>query len=269
MDRSTRRLVTTLGAAAAAGLLGAATLGGLELGRGSPAAGPQPDGRQHGAGTQLVSASSPSATAGATITVTATGKASGAPDTVTMQLGVTASGATAADTLDRANGEMGALEGVFLHYVGRPQLQTSNLSLNPTYDSGGSITGYSASEELTVTMNRIGLAGRLIDSAAHAVGNDEHIDGISFSISNTSGLIAAARAQAMQNAHLEASQLAAGAGLSLGPIKTVTDEESAPPPVYYPGFDAVGAAALPARVPLQAGSQQLSVQVQVVYTLTK
>jgi uncharacterized protein YggE len=268
LDRSTRRLVTILGAAATAGLLGAATLGGLELGRGSPGAG-SPPATQHGAKTQLVAASSPAATAGATITVTATGNASGAPDTVTLQIGVSTTGATAAGTLDHANSEMATLQAVFLHHVGRPKLQTSNLSLNPTYDSSGSINGYSASEELTVTMHDIALAGQLVDAAAHAVGNDAHLDGVSFSISNTSSLMAAARAQAMQNAHLEASELAAGAGLSLGPIKTVTDQEQPPPPVYYPRFADSAALAGAGAVPLQGGTQQESVQVQVVYQLAK
>lgn len=268
MDRPTRRLVTALGAAAAVGLLAAATLAGLELGRGTPSGAGQP--ASHGAAgtTQLVAASSPAATAGATLTVEATGQVAGTPDTVTVQLGITASGATAAAALDQANREMGTLESVFLRYVAHDQLQTSNLNLDPSYDSSGAITGYSADEELTVTMHDVGLAGQLIDTASHAVGNFGHVDSISFSISNTSHLLAAARAQAMQNAHLEASEIAAGAGVTLGPVKSVTDQEqpSLPPP-YFNGADASAAGHV--AVPLQAGSQQLSVQLQVVYVLGK
>lgn len=271
MDAPSRRLVTTLGITAACGLMAAALLGGLTLGRGTPAGAPATGGNQQqqkttGPSTQLASDTSPSTSTGATITVTATGQVSGTPDTVAVQMGITANASTAAGALDEANTEMNALEGVFLQYTTKDQLQTSNLNLNPSYDSSGSINGYTADEELTVTMHRIELAGRLIDAASHAVGNFGHIDGITFSISNTSSLMAAARAQAMQNAHLEASQIAAGAGVSLGAIKTVTDEEQ--PQTVYPMYgDAIAAPS--ASVPLQAGKQSLSVQVQVVYTLGK
>jgi uncharacterized protein len=265
MDAAPRRLVTTLGITAAGGLLAAALLGGLVLGRGAPAAAGQS--QKPVGGTQLTADTSPSTAGGATITVTAAGQVSGTPDTVSIQMGITADGASASAALDQADAEMGTMESVFLAYVSKGQLQTSDLDLSPNYDSSGAITGYSADEELTVTMNRISLAGRLIDSASHAVGDFGHIDGISFSISNTSSLMAAARAQAMQNAHLEASEIAAGAGVSLGPIKSVTDQEQPATPTYYPFDNSVDLA--PASVPLQAGKQSLSVQVQVVYELGK
>jgi uncharacterized protein YggE len=273
MDAQSRRLVTTLGITAACGLMAAGLLGGVELGRGTPAAAPKPSSTQTSpggtGGTQLASDNSASTTSGATITVTAVGQVSGAPDTVAIQMGITANGSTAAGALDQANSEMNTLESVFLAYTSKSQLQTSNLDLNPNYDSSGSISGYSADEELTVTMNRIALAGQLIDSASHAVGDSGHIDGITFSISNTSSLMADARAQAMQNAHLEASQIAAGAGVSLGPIKSVTDQEQPPQTYVYPDFGAANAPSASASVPLQAGKQSLSVQVQVVYQLGK
>jgi uncharacterized protein len=263
MERSSRRLVTTLGATSAAALVGVALLGGVMLGRPAPAASTQKPAQTVG---KLASDSTPSTASGATITVTAAGQASGAPDTLTIQMGITASGATAAGTLDQANSEMNTLDSTFLHYVKAGDLQTSNLDLNTTYNSSGQVNGYQADEELTITMHDFPLAGQLIDSASHAVGDFGHIDGINFSISNTSDLMAQARAQAMQNAHLEASQIAAGAGVSLGPIKSVTDEEQ-PPSVYNYPLYASGAALPASSVPLQAGKQSLSVQVQVVYEL--
>jgi uncharacterized protein YggE len=263
MERSSRRLVTSLGATSAAGLVGVALLGGFMLGRPAPAASTNQPGQSIG---KLASDTSASTASGATITVTAAGQASGSPDTLTIQMGITANGSTAAGTLDQANSEMSTLDSTFLHYVKASQLQTSNLDLNPTYDSSGQVNGYQADEELTITMHDFTLAGQLIDTASHAVGNFGHIDGISFSISNTSDLMAQARGQAMQNAHLEASQIAAGAGVSLGPIKSVTDEEQ-PPAIYNYPLYADGAASPAASVPLQSGKQSLSVQVQVVYEL--
>lgn len=271
MQPVSRRLATTLAVTTAVALVVAALLGGFALGRPSAAATQsQSQSRGGGAGTQLAADSSPSTTSGATITVTSTGQVSGTPDTLTLQIGVSATGSTASATLDQASTEMSTLQAVFLsHGVTHSQLQTSGLNVSPNYDSGGVITGYSANEELTVTLHDLSSAGALIDDASHAVGNFGHIDGIQFSISNTSALLAAARAQAMQNAHVEAQQLASGAGVSLGPIKSVTDEEQAPQPVYYGQTFAPAAASAGAAVPVQAGKQSLSIQVQVVYQLVK
>ncbi len=265
MQDSRSKLVIALGATTTAGLVGVALLGGFTLGRSNPAATTPV---QRAGATQLASDTSPATASGATVTVTATGQVYGAPDTVTIDIGVNASGSTASAALDQANTEMSTLQSVFLaQHVAKGNLQTSDLNLDPNYNSSGNITGYSAEEDLTVLMHDIPLAGQLIDTASSAVGNFGHINGITFSISNTSTLLAEARAQAMQNAHTEASQIASGAGVSLGPIKTVTDEEQPQTPTYYPNN--FSDAALPAAVPLQAGKQSLSIQVEVVYQLEK
>jgi hypothetical protein len=248
-------------ATAAAALVVAALLGGVILGR--PAAAPAtPPVNVH-----LTSSDAPAVSNDATISVTGTGTVKGAPDTLTLQIGITANGSSAVGALTRANTEMAALEHAF-GGVPQRQLQTSGLNLNANYNQYGDITGYSASEQLTVIMHDIALAGQAIDDAAAAAGNYAQINGISFSISNSSGLLAQARAQAMQAAHTEAAQLASGAGVTLGQLKSVTDQEQAiqPPQAFY-GPDT--AAAAKASVPLEAGQQALSVQVSVVYDLVQ
>lgn len=254
-------LVPTLAVTAGAALVTAALLGGFVL-RGAPSASPAPQ------GTHLVSSNSPSASQGATVTVTATGNVSGAPDTVTLQLGITANGSTAASALDKANSEMSSLQGVYLsHGVAKSQLQTSGLNLSPSYNNTGQISGYSASEELTVTMHDMAKAGSLIDVGSHAIGNDEQVNGINFSISDTSKLLGEARAQAMRNAQLQAQQIASGAGVKLGAIKSVVDQEQPPSPIYYPYNALAAPSAAKQAAPLQVGKQQLSIQVEVVYYL--
>ena len=104
-----------------------------------------------------------------------------------------------------------------------------------------------------------------LDDAVHATGNGVTLDGISFSISNQSTLLAAARAQAMLSANTEASQVAAGAGLALGPIVKVTDNENSGQQVFFAPSAAAGS--VNASVPVQPGQQQISVGVTVVYQL--
>ena len=103
-----------------------------------------------------------------------------------------------------------------------------------------------------------------IDAAVRAAGNGVQLYGVSFSISNESKLLAAARAKAMQNARTEASQVAGG-GANLGTIEKITDQENSTSNIFpYSNFQASGVAT---SVTLKPGSQSINVQVSVVYAL--
>ena len=144
-------------------------------------------------------------------------------------------------------------------------MQTSYLNLSANTNSKGKVRNFTAEDDLTVTMTNLANLGAALDAAVTATGNGVTLGGISFSISNQSALLAAARAQAMQAASTEATQVAAGAGLALGPVVSITDQENAGQYVYYNQLNASPAAS--GAVPVQAGQQQISVQVSVVYDL--
>lgn len=206
------------------------------------------------------------ATAGATITVTGNGQVEGTPDTATFNVGVSTTAKSAVNALDHNNAQVTALEasletdGVLVK-----DIQTSWLNLSANTNSAGDVTGFTADHELSVTMKNLANLGAALDDAVHATGNGVTLDGISFSISNQSTLLAAARAQAMLSANTEASQVAAGAGLALGPIVKVTDNENSGQQVFFAPAAASGA--VNASVPVQPGQQQISVGVTVVYQL--
>ena len=198
---------------------------------------------------------------GAQITVTGSATVQGTPDTVNFQIGVDSTGSTATIALDKSNAEVSNLEAALeAHGVTASEMQTSQLDIYANTDNRGAITGFSVDDDLNVTMNQVSDAGAALDAAADAVGNDVSLNGISFSIANTSSLLATARAEAMANARTEADQLAAGGGVKLGPIVRVTDEENAPVTYNYPVPLAEGAAR--ASVPIETGTQPISVQVE-------
>jgi hypothetical protein len=202
-----------------------------------------------------------------TISVSGTGTANGTPDTLTIDIGATTNAATAAGALDKNDREMSTLDQVFTNAGAQPSdLQTSDLELNPNYDSSGAVTGYQVSDTLTVTLNGIANAGTVIDAAAGAVGNDVRLNGVSFSISNTSALLKTARTAAISAAASEAADLAGAAGDKLGPAVSITDSEDNTPVSPMPMY-ARSTASAAAAVPLQAGSQAVTVNVDVVYEL--
>jgi len=217
-----------------------------------------------GVPVDLLSNSTPAVQTGAEVTVTGTATVQGTPDTATFTMGVTTNARAATAALAENNAEMRRLSHTLeANGVSPAGIQTSSLSISPNVNNNGVVTGFQVYDELDVTMSNLGAVGAAIDAGARAVGNDVDLYGISFSISNTSSLLAQARAQAMGNAQTEASQLAAGAGLSLGPVVRITDQENTQSTLVYPVF----AAAASAAVPIHPGTQPLSVSVTVVYAL--
>lgn len=214
---------------------------------------------------RLLSSGGSGVAPGATITVTGSGTVEGTPDTVSFQIGVHTSAASATEALAGNDARMAALEASLARAgVREKDMQTSNLSISESQSRSGVVTGFSVDDELDVTMHGVAAAGRAIDAATKAAGNGIEVYGVTFSISNQSGLLAAARARAVQSARTQAEQVAAGAGLVLGGVVSMTDQENSSQPVTYAPFAPMAGVA---SVPLRAGSQPVSVQVRVVYLL--
>jgi uncharacterized protein len=204
----------------------------------------------------------------ATISVTGSATVMGTPDTVSFEIGMQTQNANAATALDFNNDRVAALEKALeKHGVTKKEMQTSGLNLSENTNNNGQVIGFTVSDTLTVTMHNIAKAGGAIQAAATAGGNGVELDGITFSISNDSKLLAQARAKAMRNARTEANDIAVAGGTRLTGIATVVDQEnqSTPPPITF-GLN-FASAAKAAAVPVQAGSESISVQLSVVYSL--
>ena len=206
---------------------------------------------------------------GPDIVVDGTGEVMGTPDTVTLSLGVQTTGPSATAALTGNNYSATALIATLKQKgVAAKDIQTSNLSISPNFDMSGHVTGYSVSNSVTVTLHGIKGAGEIIDAAANAVGNAITFNGVQLSIGDTSSrsLIAKARADAVKQAIAHAQQLAAAAGLTLGAVRTISDTGNEVPQPEF--FGANTPAAAKAAVPIEAGSQQLSVDVSVTFAVS-
>jgi uncharacterized protein YggE len=204
----------------------------------------------------------------ATISVTGTATVKGTPDTVSFDIGMQNSAASASAALKFNNARVNALEKALMkHGVTKSDMQTSGLNISEETNNNGAVIGFTVEDDLTVTMHDLKKAGGAIGAAATAAGNGVELNSITFSISNDSKLLAQARARAMRNAHTEANDIAVAGGTTLSGIATVVDQENqtTPPPTPYPlGF---ATAAKSVAVPVQVGSESISVQLSVVYTL--
>jgi uncharacterized protein YggE len=217
---------------------------------------------QDGAGTGTASETR-------TITVSGLGTATGIPDTADVWIGVQAEGATANAALDRANESAAALLEVLKGAgIDETDIQTTNVSLYPTYDNEGRrITGYVASNDLSVTVRDLDELGKVLDAATGLVGDEIRIGGISLYVDDTEALESEARADAIADARRSADEYAAAAGVEVGQVLSISEVTTPTVPITY-GFDRAAAEGAPAdEVPISAGSQEYSLSVTVVYEI--
>jgi hypothetical protein len=177
---------------------------------------------------------------------------------------------TAGDVSSAMNGmsaTVGAVQdSLTKNHVAAADLKTSGLNVGPQYeDSSGkpTITGYQASENLTVTLRDLKSAGGIIAAASAAGGNATQISGLSTDLQNNAGPLNQARDAAFNDAKAKAGQYAKSAGRTLGQVLRVEESNSAPSaPTPIDARASSGAT----PVPIQAGSTEVTVQVTVVFS---
>jgi uncharacterized protein YggE len=202
-----------------------------------------------------------------TIAMTGHGEIKAVPDQAQVSAGVTTSAATAAQTLAANSARM---RGVFaaLEKMGVPQknIQTSNFSVSPQYTNGENngprrLTGYQVSNEVMVRLDDVAKLGNALDALVAAGANQ--MNGISFSIQNSGPMLEKARADAFGDARARAETYAKAAGVSLGPILSISEGGGeAPRPLYRMAASFAGAPA-----PVAAGEQSVSADVSVVWEI--
>ena len=256
---TSRYRALAFGGIAAAILIGAFALG-ITAGSAAPSSAGQ---NSSGAQSQAVVASPGSAR----ITVTGTGTVNGTPNQLTLSMGVQVSAGSVESALAEGDQAISRVTAALkARGVAARDIQTSGLSIQPDYrDNSPNPDGYGVSEYLTATLRSISAAGTQIQAAVHAGGNAVTVDGISLDLTDTSGLLARARAAAVSDARHKAAQYASAVGQPLGPVVSITDQAQAQPFPFYGSASA--AAPRSASVPISPGSQQLSVSVTVVYAI--
>jgi uncharacterized protein len=214
-------------------------------------------------GSESAAATSTSAGSASSITTRGLGTVTRTPDTVTMVIGVQSRAQSAKAALDANTDRATALINVLKSKgVAPADLQTSQLLVNPTSDPAtGRITGYEVTNQVTAKLHDIGTAGGLIDAAGETAGDAVRLQQLSFSIADDSAARAQARANAVRQAQAHAKQMADGAGVRLGKIRSITEVPVSPPGPL--GRDATAAA----PVPIEPGTQDLNVMVEVVYAI--
>jgi len=222
-----------------------------------------------GEGT-LVSAAAGDGSTTSGINVTGQGKVTGQPDVLKVILGVS----VLRPTVDQATGDAATLataviDALKAHGVAEDDIQTANYSINPEYDWSGEtqrLLGYRVNNEVRVKIRDLEQAGEIIDAATAAGGDAMVVSSLSFSIEDNAELLQMARTAAWTDAEAKARQLAQLAGLELGAASSITETINYDtPPIYYERD--MAAAGESAVTPIESGTQEVTVVVQVTFAI--
>jgi uncharacterized protein YggE len=201
-----------------------------------------------------------------TITVTGTGTVQAPPDLATLMIGVTTQGDTAAVALaSNSEAVTAVIARLTASGVEARDMQTSNLSINPNWTSfdGASapaISGYVATNLLTVRVRDLGGLGAVLDAAVADGANT--LNGLTFGLSQPEPALNEARKAAVVDARAKAELLVAAAGLKLGRVVTITESGAwtDPQPMFR------DAASAP---PVVGGELAATANVTVQYEMTE
>ena len=194
-----------------------------------------------------------------TVTVTGTATVAVRPDRATLNLGVQAFGATAAEAMAAAAQRAAALVGA-LRGAGATDEDLRTTGLNLWFDQHE--RRFVAGNQLMVGVP-VDAVGDHIDAAARAAGDQFTLNGVSFSISDSGPHVANLRADALADARQKAVELAEAENAAVGEAFTIVEGAGSRP---VPVAKARGAM-LAMDMPVEAGADSISLSVTVTYAL--
>lgn len=175
---------------------------------------------------------------GTRLDVVATGEVTRVPDIARISAGVVSQAATATATLAANAQQMTrVLAALKRAGIADRDVQTSSVSLNPNYryveNQPPVLTGYQASNQVTVRFRDIGSTGTILDALVREGANQ--INGPTLEIDKPEGALDEARVKALTAARARADVYARAAGLRVARMLSISESGSStpsPPPMY-------------------------------------
>jgi uncharacterized protein YggE len=202
------------------------------------------------------------------ISLSASGIVKTTPDMVEIAAGVTSEAPSARAALDKNTEAMAkVVETLKAEGIEPKDIQTANFSVGPIYEQrpydrpdgkAPAVVGYRVTNQVRITLRDTGKLGAILDKVVSLGANQ--IDSIEFGVSEPEALKDEARKLALKNVTDNAKLYAEAAGVALGPILSIAEEESS----YQPRYMERAAATMDAKaVPIEAGTAAVEVRVRV------
>jgi uncharacterized protein len=203
-----------------------------------------------------------------TLSLTGSGAVKTTPDKADISTGVTSEAKTAREALDQNTDAMAKVVQALKEDGIEPKdIQTTNFSVNPVYEQKAEgrppvVIGYRVTNQVRISLHDIKKLGAILDKVVSLGANQ--IDSIEFGVEEPEALKDEARKLAIKNVSENAKLYADAAGVGLGPILAISEEESS----YQPRY-AAGAARMEMAkdVPIEAGTATVEVRVSVTWEI--
>jgi uncharacterized protein YggE len=208
-----------------------------------------------------------------TLNLAAYGETRVAPDMAMITLGVMTEGKTAAEAMGANAQRMSAVTASLRRAgIADKDIQTSNLNLSPQYryveNQAPILTGYQASNNVTITVNDLKRLGAAVDASVNAGANQVH--GVSFGLQDPTAAENAARQSAVRALAAKAELYAGATGHRVLRLVSLTEGGgyAAPPPMPMMAMRA-DAASKEMGTPISGGELRVRVDVSGLYELAR
>ena len=205
----------------------------------------------------------------ANIVVVGEGSISSAPDLAQITGGVTTKAKTAKEAVDANSKLMSAVMAALLDAaIAQKDIQTARFSVQPVYASQPStneqkLTGFAASNQVTVTIRQIERVGEVTDRMVTA--GATNISNLVFLHSDMSKLLDRARESAVADARRKAELYARAGGIALGRVVWITENSTYTPFAAMDGMFRAKAVA----TPIASGEDTLRVEITVGFDIAR
>ena len=253
-----RQVTISARALALVGLMAVAIVAAYLVGRAGPTpASAQPDDQ--------------TSDAASTVTVTGIGHVAVVPDQLAFDLSVSVLRDDLDQALDDGNTAMQSVVDTLKSAgVADKDVQTTDLSMNPEYARPQKgqppvLTGYRVSHSVSVTVEDFDRASAIVTAALTAGGAGVRLDGLRLQVGDPDSSLEPARGDALDQARAKAEEYADNADRELGEIVRISEAYDQP---YDRDLSYSAAAGMDsAELPIQAGQQDLTANIVVVYEL--
>ncbi|MBV9528225.1 SIMPL domain-containing protein [Sphingomonas sp.] len=207
--------------------------------------------------------------AGTRLDISATGETTRVPDVAVISAGVVSRAVTASAALQETADRMARVRTALKRAgIADRDIQTSNVSLNPEYryadNQPPQLTGYTASNQVTVRFRDIGNSGAVLDALVAQGANQ--INGPTLTIDRPEAALDEARANAVAIGRARAELYARSLGMRVARLVSVAESggDVLPP---QPPMPMMMARAEAAQTKIDPGEQKLQVSLAMTFEL--
>lgn len=209
--------------------------------------------------------------------VSAEGKVVAIPDIAKFTVGVISQGGLNLGTIQNENADKSNSIADFLKSQGidKKDIKTQGYSIEPRYQYGvcrydgetcppPTIVGYTVNQTLEVKGREFQKLGNILSGVVERGANS--VSSLSFTVDDPTQLEQQAREQAIERAKEKAKTIAKSGGFRLGRLISLSEGSASAPQYFSDGLG--GGASAPAKSPsLEPGSQEVSIQVSLIYEI--